>query len=290
MITQFHRGLVIAFLLPTALVFLVFYAAPIAILVSTSFTDWRGFDTPRFIGLGNYIALLSDEAFVTSVRNSILWGLLAAFVHVPFGILVALLINRHPFGHRFVRSVTLLPNLIAPAALALMYVLLFNPGIGAINQTIRLGFPDFRVNWFFEPLPAFIAVSSTWLFYSGVITLIALAELSSVPEELFDAARVDGASETQVDWHIRLPFLRSAYAVGVIIAVTSVFKLFESVYLTTKGGPGNETMSLGLLIFNEANTRYHYGYANAIGVILAIMGFLVFWVVARRLRLTEAVR
>lgn len=279
------------FLIPTLLLFTLIYAIPIIVMVATSFSDWDGFGRPEFIGLDNYGNLPGDRQFLLAVRNSLLWGLIAAGIHVPFGVAVALILNRRPFGWRFIRSISLLPNLIPPAALAIIYVFVFNPGIGLANQLIQaLGFENFQANWFFEPGTAFLAVTIVWVFYAGVIILITMAELAAIPPELRESALVDGATERQVDWHIHVPLLRNVVGVGVIIAVTEVFKTFEYVFLTTGGGPGAETMSLGLLIYNLATVRFNSGYANAIGVVLLIMGLLAFVLLARAFRVTESAR
>lgn len=276
------------FLLPTLVLFGLIYAIPIFTVIATSFTKWDGFGSIEFIGLENYWTLFQSEQFQLAIRNSLLWGLIAAGIHVPFGALVALVLNRKPFGWRFTRSVSMLPNLIPPAALALIYTFLFNPGIGLVNESVRwLGFKDFIVHWFFEPETAFFAVTAVWVLYAGVIILITMAELSGIAPELRESALIDGATDNQVDWYIHLPLLKNIIGVGIIIAVTEVFKMFDYVYLTTGGGPNNETMSLGLMIYNQATVRYKYGYANAVGVILLIMGLLAFYLVSRAFRLNE---
>lgn len=284
-----HRFWIALFLLPTLLLFALIYAIPILTVVVTSFTEWNGFDAISFVGLANYQKLVQDKQFHLAIRNSLLWGLIAAGVHVPFGVLVALLLHRKPIGWRFVRSASMLPNLIPPAALALLYAFVFNPGIGLLNESIRLiGFKDFTVNWFYQPRTAFIAVTMVWVLYAGVIVLITMAELAGIPRELREAALIDGASDTQVDWYIHLPLLKNIIGVGIIIAVTEVYKMFEYVFLTTGGGPSDETMSLGLMIYNQAATRYRYGYANTVGVVLLVMGLLTFYLVSRAFRMNEA--
>jgi len=282
------RRWIAAFLLPTLILFGLIYAVPILTVLVTSFTEWNGFTPPQFVGLDNYTSLVWDRRFQIAFRNSILWGLIAAFVHVPFGVAVALILNRKPFGWRFIRSVSMLPNLIPPAALALLYVFLFNPGIGLVNEFIRtIGFEDFTVYWFYQPSTAFIAVTAVWVFYAGVIILITMAELAAIPPELRESALIDGADENQVDWYIHVPLLKNIIGVGIIIAVTEVFKMFEYVYLTTGGGPQDQTMSLGLLIYNQATVRYEYGYANTVGVILLLMGLAMFFLVSKTFGMTE---
>lgn len=282
------KSWLVLFLLPTLVLFALVYAIPILTVVATSFTDWDAFGSLRYVGLANYVRLLGDRQFQLAMRNSLLWGLVAAGVHVPFGVLVALLLHRKPFGWRFVRSVSLLPNLIPPAALALLYTFIFNPGIGLLNQLVRaVGFRDFTVYWLFEPHTAWLSVTAIWVFYAGVIIMITLAELSAIPPELRECARLDGATDAQVDRYIHVPLLRNIIGVGIIMAVTEVFKMFDYVYLTTGGGPKDETMSLGLMIYNQATLRYRYGYSNAVGVSLLIMGLLAFFLVSRILRIAE---
>ncbi len=276
------------FILPTLVLFGLIYAIPIFTVIATSFTKWDGFGSLEFIGLENYWNLFQSKQFQLAIRNSLLWGLIAAGIHVPFGVLVALVLHRKPFGWRFTRSVSMLPNLIPPAALALIYTFLFNPGIGLVNESVRwLGFKDFIVHWFFEPETAFFAVTAVWVLYAGVIILITMAELSGISPELRESALIDGATDNQVDWHIHLPLLKNIIGVSIIVAVTEVFKMFDYVFLTTGGGPNNETMSLGLMIYNQATVRYKFGYANAVGVILLIMGLLAFYLVSRAFRLNE---
>lgn len=283
-----HRLWIALFLFPTLALFGLIYAVPIITVIVTSFTEWNGFNAIEFVGLANYRKLLQDRQFHLAIRNSLLWGLIAAGVHVPFGVLVALLLHRKPIGWRFIRSVSMLPNLIPPAALALLYVFVFNPGIGLLNEFVRLiGFEDFTVNWFYQPRTAFVAVTLVWVLYAGVIVLITMAELAGIPSELREAALIDGATDNQVDWYVHLPLLKNIIGVGIIIAVTEVFKMFEYVFLTTGGGPQDQTMSLGLMIYNQAATRYRYGYANTVGVILLVMGLLAFYVVSRAFKMNE---
>lgn len=276
------------FLLPTLFLFCLVYLIPLATVIATSFTEWNGFSQIKFAGFSNYISLTKDEQFLKALRNSILWGLIAAGVHVPFGVSVALLLNRRPVGWRFVRAVSLLPNLIPPAALALLYVFLFNPGIGLLNEVLQfVGITDSEIYWFYDPKYAFVSVTLVWVFYAGVIILITMAELASIPPELRESALIDGATERQVEWYIYLPLLKNIIGVGVIISVTEVFKMFEYVYFTTGGGPNHETMSLGLMIYKQATLRYQYGYSNAIGVVLLILGLSTIFIVTRAFKMNK---
>ena len=117
---------VYAFLTPALVIFVMFYLGPIITVFTTSFTKWDGYNAPSFVGLRNYIKLFSRGDFMISLRNLLYWSLIAAFLHVGFGTLVAFILNKKPFGWRFVRSVYMIPNVIAVAAWARIYQFFFN--------------------------------------------------------------------------------------------------------------------------------------------------------------------
>jgi raffinose/stachyose/melibiose transport system permease protein len=270
------------FLTPAIIVYLVIYLYPLLSVLVTSFTDWNGFNMPNFIGLKNYIQLFQHANFQQSLKNSLIWAAYAVFVHVPFGVLVALVLAKKMRGWRFTRAAFMLPNVIAPSAIALLFTFVYKPDEGILNSLIRaLGFADFRHNWLYSVDTAFTAITMIWLFYAAVITLITLAELLSVPEDLFEAARIDGANTWQIDWHINLPLLRKIIGTGMIIAVTAVFKKFDIVYMTTNGGPGNATMTLSVMMVNAITNTMSYGYANSIGLILIVLGVITMQVCNR---------
>lgn len=261
------------FLAPSILIFVAIYLYPLLSVFVTSFTDWNGFNAPKFNGLDNYIQLFNHTHFQQSMINTLIWALCAIFIHVPFGVLVALILAKKVRGWRFTRAVFMLPNVIAPSAMALLFTFIYKPQEGILNTLIRaLGVENFNHNWFYSKETALFAVTTIWLFYAAVITLFTLSELLSVPEELNEAARIDGANTWQIDWHIHLPLLRKIIGTGIIVAVTAVFKKFDIVYMTTNGGPGNATMTLSVMMVNAISNTMSYGYANTIGVVLVVMG------------------
>lgn len=263
------------FLTPAIVVYLCIYLYPLLSVFITSFTDWNGFNTPNFIGFKNYVQLFQHVNFQQSLKNSLIWAVYAVLVHVPFGVLVALVLAKKMKGWRFVRAAFMLPNVIASSAIALLFTFVFKPQEGILNTVIRsIGFPNFYHNWLYDKGTAFTAVTMIWLFYAAVITLITLAELLSVPDELYEAARIDGANTWQIDWYINLPLLRKIIGTGMVIAVTAVFKKFDIVYMTTNGGPGNATMTLSVMMVNAITNTMSYGYANSIGVILIVLGII----------------
>ena len=261
------------FLTPALAMYFCIYLYPLISVFVTSFTDRNGFTMPKFSGLRNYSQLFKDANFQQSLKNTLKWAGYAIFIHVPFGVLVALVLAKKMRGWRFTRAAFMLPNVIAPSAMALLFTFIYKPDEGILNSLIRLiGFSDFRHNWLYSIDTAFTSVTMIWLFFAAVITLITLAELLSVPAELNEAARIDGANTWQIDWYVHLPLLSKIIGTGMVIAVTAVFKKFDIVYMTTNGGPGNATMTLSVMMVNAISNTMSYGYANAIGVILIVLG------------------
>lgn len=278
------------FLTPAIILFLMFYLVPILTVFATGFTQWDGFNPPEFVGTLNYGKLFFyDNTFLMSMKNLVLWSLIAASIHVGFGVIVAFLLYKKYFGWKFVRGVFMIPNVIALAAWALIYRFIFNDEIGVINNFIRgIGFPDFHINWFFESPAAFITITLTWVFYAVYVTLVVLTDLMAIPEELHEAALIDGASKWQVIKEIDFPLIKNAIGTSVILAVTSRIAMFEQIVLTTRGGPGNDTYNIPLMLY-EGIINYKFGYANAAATVMILLGVLVMWFVSRAFRMNKQV-
>jgi len=260
---------------------------PIITMIYTSFAKWDGFNAPQFIGFKNYMRIFTNSAAAESVKNLLWWSLIAMTIHVAFGVLVAFVLYHKPRGWKFTRAVFMIPNVISGAAWALIYRFIFNDQIGVLNDIIRRINPDFHVQWFFESPYAFWAVSLTWLFYGVIFTLLVLNDLYAIPAELEEAAKLDGATGWQITKRIHLPLCRIAIGTCVICAVTSRIAMYEAIALTTGGGPGDDTMSLSLLLVNAIND-YNYGFANSIGVIMFLLGVIVLFVINKLFRMNES--
>ena len=275
-----------AFLLPSLAIFLMFYASPIFTIVATSFTNWDGFNAPVFSGFNNYARLFASPVFLESLKNLIAWSLIAATVHVGFGVLVAFVLFRRPPGWQVTRTVFMIPNVISIAAWAMIYRYTFRNDIGILNTILRVFDPDLEIHWFFEAPYAFWAVTLTWVFYSVVVTLIVMGDLMAIPQSVRDAARIDGASTWQFAWRVELPLCRNAIGTGIIASIAARIAMFEAVYLTTNGA-GN-TMNIPVILYRAVQDS-DYSYANANAVIMLIVGLITLWVVNRVFRMNEAI-
>ncbi len=193
------------FLLPSLVVFALFYAEPIFVLIRTSFTKWDGFNPPSFIGLKNYVRLFTNSAASMSLKNLLYWTLIALVIHVGYGVVVAFIWFFKPKGWKLSRAVYMIPNVISPAAFALIFRFLLNNEVGTLNVIIRKIFPEFNVQWFSVSPYAFWAVTFIWLFYAVVVSLVVYNDLMAIPSSLTEAAKLDGASS----WAYHPPYLSS---------------------------------------------------------------------------------
>ena len=286
-----HFPAIYLFLLPTLILFALFYVIPIITVFFTSFTKWNGFNAPQFSFdtiFYNYKKLFSMSSFGKSLQNLGLWSLIAATLHVGIGALVAFILYQKPKGWKFVRGVYMIPNVISAAAWAMIYKFIFNNDFGLLNNAIRLMNPSFNVNWFYQSPAAFWAVTFTWLFYAVIVCMVVLADLMAIPKELHEAAEIDGASSVQRTFMIDLPLCRNSLGTSVIISVTSRIAMYEAIALTTRGGPGNDTANLALILVKAIND-YNYGLANATAMLMFTFGIVVMLVINRVFRMNESV-
>ena len=270
------------FLLPVIVLFALIYGWSIVVLISTSFTDWHLLSPLKFNGLTNYLNMFKDLDFIKAFTNTLIWTFIQAIVHVSIGVTMALILAKKEFYWKFARTAYMIPNIISAAALGMVYLFVFNPKFGALNATIRLfGVKDFTKNWFFDYSTSFFTVTMTWLPFAALITILCLAEIATIPESIFESAQIDGANELQKNFFIVLPLLKNIIGTCVIVAATSMLKNFDLIFMTTNGGPGNNTLNLPLYIYKTSMLDNNFGYANAIGTVLILLGVIIIVVTSK---------
>lgn len=274
---------------PLILFFTVFLLAPVIIVIGSSFLEWKGFSGDiSFIGFENYIAAMNDTEFIVSLKHTLIWILLQSTIHVVIGVSFAIIISRKFKGWKLLRTSFMIPNMISASALGFIFLMVFNGQIGLINGVLeKLHLDQFTRNWFFDPSTAFASVTVTWLLFAGLIMLLVLTEIGTIPSSLYEAADLDGASQLQKDLFVTIPQLRNVLGTCMILAATSKLKEFELIYLTTKGGPGTETMSLPLYLYNTSIVQNNFGYSNMIGTILIALGLILIYIISKVFRIAS---
>jgi raffinose/stachyose/melibiose transport system permease protein len=192
---------------------------------------------------------------------------------VAIGVVFSLIMARKKWYTKVSRTVFMLPNIISTAALGMLFFNIFNPMYGPVNKIIQLlGNKSFNINWYANPNTAFFAVTITWLPFAAIVSILVTAELAAIPEEIFEAATIDGVTEFQMNRLIKLPMIRNAVGTGTILSATSMLQKMDILIMTSNGGPGNTTMNLPLLIYLTAMQDNNFGLANTYGVILILIG------------------
>ncbi|KQR25765.1 MULTISPECIES: carbohydrate ABC transporter permease [Microbacterium] len=265
-----------SFILPNFLGFGLLTLVPIVVLFYMSFTNWNVFGKADWIGFTNYQRLIGDGSFQISVINTLYYSAL----HIPLTIIVslglALLLNNKLRGVAFFRTAAFFPYITSIVAIAVVWNLLFSPEYGPINEGLRfLGIQN-PPGWLTSPewaMPAVVIVS-TWRDM-GYYMILFLAGLQTVPRELHEAARMDGANVWQRFVNVTIPCLRpTMFFVTVMLTINS-FKIFDLILVMTEGGPGQSTLVLSQFIFRKGFEESQYGYASAASVALFFLCIIV---------------
>lgn len=272
---------IVIFLTPAMLLFVFVFLISMVQLGVTSFTDWTIGMKPSFAGLKNYIYLFTeDKEFQQSIINTGIWILLQSTIHVGIGTILALILRRRKWYTNFMRGVFMIPNIISSAALGMLFLCIMNPEFGMVNNLIRfITGNEFDQNWFLGADTAFLTVTMTWLPYAGLVTILVMAEMASISEDIYEAAKVDGATDLQIDLKIVLPMMRNIIGTATILAATSMLQKLDIIMMTTNGGPAGKTMNMPMYLYQTALTDNNYGLANAQGVILIAIGLVVVGVI-----------
>jgi raffinose/stachyose/melibiose transport system permease protein len=272
-------------ILPGLLLFLAFYVVPVGMLVVTSLADWSGLGF-RYLGLHNFTTMVHDPTFWTAMRNTMLYVAAGVFVEVPLGILAGVILAQHVPGWRAFRTILFVPFVISGAAYALVFAIFYDPSYGLLNSALGLVGLNHHHDWLFSTGTALLAVAGTFVFILGLVIVLVMAEIASIPRELYEAAEVDGASMVQRQLRITLPLLRNVIGTVVLITVLGYLALFDVVFILTKGGPNDATLTLALYAY-RAYVNNAWGYASAVGIVIVVVGLVLILLVRRLFRLGE---
>lgn len=267
-----NKLVILSLILPGLLLFVFAILAPICLSVYYGFTEYSGMGTPTFIGLANYKTLLTDGAFWTSLRNSLLLAIGFICIQHPLALIVAAVLDK--LGGKaegFFRCVYFIPNVISVAVIAYLWKFIYNPDFGLLNNIIKAFGGRGGINWFSQKT-AIWAVLIVLIWHGfGWGMLIYYTGIKNIDPVLYEAAAIDGADQKTTFFRITLPLMKPVIQVNVTMAVISALKQMETVYLLTNGGPGNSTQFAANYLYQQAFKAYKYGYGNAIGVVFIII-------------------
>lgn len=259
-------------IIPALVIYCLFSIIPIFISFYYSFMSWNGFSAMEFIGLANFIEIFQDNIFWLSVRNNIFVVLASVFGQIPIALCLALLLNRKVKAAKFFRTIGFMPVVISTVVISITWKMIYNSEYGMINNFLELiGLGFIKQNWLGDPDTVMIAICVTiiWQFV-GLYFIIFLSALQTVPQEILEAADLDGATEWTKTRYIILPYIRNIILVAVVLCISGSLKTFDLIYVMTSGGPAHSSEVMATYMYDKTFGGLRYGYGSAISVLIFV--------------------
>lgn len=271
--TRYKVGL----LLPSILLYSVFIIIPIGMAVRYSFTKYSGLGRPEFTGFSNYIRMFSDELFWSSFKNTMIMFVLAFVLLLVLSFLIAILLNKKLKGSDLSKALIFSPAIIAPIIVGIIWVYILDPNVGIINGILDAGgASDLKQEWIGGATltPYSLAIVYFWQQLGYLVTIF-IAGLKMLPEEVMEAAIIDGANERQKIIRIIIPMMKSNISTVAILIITGVFKIFEIVQQTTGGGPNHLSETLVTYSYTMTFDSGDYGYGMSLATVTFIISLII---------------
>lgn len=269
----------ILFLLPAILICIVFIIYPVIDTVDLSFRKWNGMFgmAKEWVGLENYTKIFSDKLFWNAMLNSIYFMIGGFVILLPLSFGLALLVTSRIKGTGFFRTCYFLPNMLGTTAVALMWTFMLNPNFGIFHTIenvlgIDMAIPDVLT---VKTLNVWIVILVNEWMYAGYNMLIFAAGLVAIPEELNEAAALDGATGWQRIRYITMPLMKNSFKVFSILCITGCLKVFDIIWAMTRGGPNDISSTPSIMLYTQGFSYKLFGRSSAYGVILLILGIVL---------------
>lgn len=271
--------------------FLYLYPALSNLLYATQ--RWDGVTKPENIGLRNFTYLATnDDLYMKVLGNNLRFSFLVVILQTAFSLLFATFLLKNTRTNIFLRTVYFFPTILSSVSVGLIWTFLYNPNFGFINAFLKgIGLESLAINWLSDERYSLysIAFAQIW-FHTGQMVVIYLAGLQQIPQELYEAAEVDGATRWKQFKYVTWPMALPTTAVVVAYTTIQTFRAFDLVYAMTQGGPRNSSDVLVTYIYNTAFASYKYGYASAQSIFLIITILFITWVQRKTLRIDYGVK
>ncbi len=282
---------IIVFLLPATVLFFAIIILPIAMSAYYSLLDWNGITDHTFVGIDNYKELFTSTTagFPKTVVNAFMFAALSVFIQLPIALFLALALGRGIKGERFFLSVFFIPVLLSTTVIGQLWSKMYNPQYGIINTMLRsVGLDTWCHTWLGDKQFALIACFIPMLWqYVGYHMLLMYAGIKSLPTDVIEAAKIDGASNWQLSRYVTIPMIKPVLRLCVIFAVTGSLKAFDLIYVLTNGGPSHASEMPSTLMIKMIFDRSRYGFGSAIAVMIIFLCFF-FAILIKKIIRTEA--
>lgn len=258
---------------------------PIGWALRYMFFDYQGFGTPRFIGLDNFARVARDMEFWNSVGNTFVYAGGKLIITLPLSLILAVILNRKLRGKHIFRAIFFLPTIFSASVMSIVFYIVFNSYNGVINQYLmKLGIVSAPVDWLGAGMAMLTTIIIAVWGAVGNYMLLFLAGLQSIPEDVYEAASLDGVNPAQRLWYITIPMLGPVLQMIVMLAITVSLKGYESIMVLTEGGPFGKTEVMYLYLYKlffplttSGSAVQNIGYGSAVGFTTAIIVGLITW-------------
>lgn len=265
------------FLAPALIIYLSVIVIPVFYSFFISLFKWNGIGEMAFVGLKNYINLFtSDDIFKISILNNLTWIVLTLVITMTAALMFALMLNQSFRGRTFFRGLFYFPCVVSPIAVALIWRWIYNPNIGFINQFFKAFDIPFTQSWISNPKVSLYAVFAAALWQAvGQPMILFLAGLQGIPNEILEAATIDGANGIKKFFYITLPLLKNTFVVVIATLTVAAMKVYDVVQGLTGGGPNNATQMMSTYMYSQVFQYNNVGYGTAVACTMLLMMMIV---------------
>ncbi|MCM1125928.1 MAG: sugar ABC transporter permease [Lachnospiraceae bacterium] len=271
----------LVFVIPALAIYLIMAFVPIAMSGYYSTTQWDGIGAKVFIGIDNYLALMKNEAFLISARNSLILAVASIVGQLIPALFFALVLARSIKGEKAYRTIYFIPVLLSTVVIGQLFLKIYNPDYGALNAILK-SFGLEGVDWLGDK--RFVLAASffpiVWQ-YIGYHMLILYTGIKSVPADIYEAAQIDGANERQMAFHVTIPLIKNTMKVSLTFAVIGSLKLFDLIWVLTKGGPLHASEVPSTLMYTSIFTRMEYGMGSAMAIFIVLECLLFYFLIEK---------
>lgn len=266
-----NKKVIFLYVAPALFLVLVLVYIPIMLTGYYGLMKWDGIGEMEFIGLKNYKDLIQDHLFWDSVYHSFLLALFSALSLIGY-LMISIILAGNIKGADLLRKIYLIPMLLASVVIAQLWMKIYHPSNGILNHILmKLGVVD-PPSWLADPRFTLFAIIIPVIWqYAGFYILIYYAALKNIPEEIVEAAKIDGATPFQIATRIKLPLIKSVIIVTIVLAVVGSLKYFDLIYIMTGGGPNGASEVMASYMYNQAFKGFNFGYASAVGFFLLVI-------------------
>ncbi|HZR41643.1 MAG TPA: sugar ABC transporter permease [Ktedonobacteraceae bacterium] len=285
--SNFRRaGIIVLFLLPSAVLYFVLVLLPVLQAVPYSLFTWNGLEPlTHFVGLKNYMLAITDPVFVKAFTDNITIVVLSLLIQLPFALMLALVIGKTLPGRTIFRSIFFMPYVLSDAVAGTIWHFLFLPdNSGLINTVLQHTIPGFQPQlWLADPRMVLFCIFVVMIWkYFGLHLVLYVAGIQNIPDEVVDAARIDGASSLQVSRYITIPLLGSTVRLSIFLSILGSLQYFDLIWVMSQGGPVHGSETMATYLYQYGFQSLSLGYGSAIGMFMFIT-CLIFALIYQRI-------